>query len=103
MRGPRSNTRDEFDNTKDAIRKLRTENRKLRKENGRLRKELNRQPDPDYEDEEEMMEAEILPAPAVRPTCPKCKSENFTQIPAGIFLVKVCKDCKFRHRVPAKG
>lgn len=100
MRKPRSSTRDEYDKVKDAIQKLRSENRKLRKENSRLQKELRRIPDIeldrqiDLEDEE----AGLVEVVQEAPTCPKCKSEDFSVVPAGRYIIKLCRSCGFRKR-----
>ena len=107
MRRARSSTRDDFDRVKDSIHKLRTENRKLRRENSHLRKQLSRISDDEFDKQDEAEEelagpSEIEEVPEEKPTCPKCKSDNYLLIPAGKYLIKACKACGFRKRTEAK-
>lgn len=98
----RSGKQDDFDRVKDANHKLKTENRNLRKENARLRKELNRFDGLQFEaEEEETLELIIVPEREKEPAlCPKCKSDSFLQVPAGKYLINVCKasGCGYRKR-----
>jgi regulator of replication initiation timing len=94
----RSSTRDDFDKVKDVAHKLRSENRRLRKENSRLRKELNRYVEVEVDDVE--VDAEyvaVIEKPEVI-NCPKCKADDFKQIPAGKYTVNLCKACGYRKR-----
>jgi hypothetical protein len=111
MRRPRSSTRDDVDRAKDALHKLRSENRKLRKENSQLRKELNRAVETEFDrslQAEEETAASPLEAPATpepekkAACCPRCKSEDYFEIPAGRYLIKACKACGFRKRTESK-
>lgn len=104
----RSDTRDDVDRVKGALHKLKAENRKLRKENGQLKKELGRISEAEFdrqiafEDEDDSplisieIKAEVL-------KCPKCKSEDFRKIPAGIFVINVCSSCGHRKRLKSQG
>jgi hypothetical protein len=106
MNRARSNTKDDFDRVKDAVHKLRTENPKLRRQVATLKKELTRFTEVEFDQSLalEDVEAELIlaPEPDETPTCPKCKSEDFSQVPAGKYLIKVCRACGYRKRHEVK-
>jgi hypothetical protein len=91
---------------KDALAKLKSENRKLRKENSRLRKELSRADDYVFEKkvDEELEESGTVVETEEKtiPECPKCHSHDFNEIPAGRYLIKVCRSCGYRKRSQVK-
>jgi hypothetical protein len=103
---PRSSTRNDFDKVKDSLQKLKSENRKLRKENARLRKELSRVADVEFDKnlEEENQEITVVEPieKKVLPECPKCHSHDYSEIPAGKYLIKACRSCGFRKRLQVK-
>ena len=102
----RSSTRDDSDRLKDALHKLRTENRKLRKEVAKFKKELTRYVDVEFERQVDLEESEVevtVVAEAPDPKCPKCASErDYREIPAGKYLLKVCKACGYRKRLEVR-
>lgn len=107
MQRARSNTKDDSDRIKDALQKIKSENRKLRKENSQLRKQLSRVSETEFENTVDL-EEEDLPVftekkEVLNLNCPKCKSEDFKEVRAGRYLIKVCNECRYRKRVDLEG
>lgn len=108
--GRRSSTRDDFDRVKDANHQLRTENRNLRKENARLKKELSKLDSYQFDRQIELDEdydATFVPVDnrtEEKFKCPKCKSQEFTQISAGMYIINICQSgsCGYRKRSKLK-